>query len=78
VEEVGALQNCGAGMDDGGCVAGWVETGRSGPGPWGPLQRGTEMRGRRTVGTAPEPANKQTNTLYSPLFNDADSTSHCK
>jgi hypothetical protein len=71
VEEVGALRNCGAGMDDGGCVAGWVETARSGPGPWGLLQRDTGTRGRRTVGTAPEPVNKQT---YSPPFNDADST----
>jgi hypothetical protein len=75
VEGVGALQNCGAGMDGGGCVAGWVETARSGPGPWGPLQLGTETRGRRTVGTAPDPANKQT---YSPLFDNAESTSHSK
>jgi hypothetical protein len=57
-EGVEVLQNCGAGMDDGGCAAGWEETGRSGPGPWGLPQRGTETTGRHTVETAPEPANK--------------------
>ena len=73
VEEVGALQNYGAGMGDGGCVVGWVETGQSGPGPWGLLRRGIATTGRHSAGIARAPAKKQTRL---PLFNNAGSTDY--
>jgi hypothetical protein len=74
VEEVRGLQNYGAGMGDGGCVGGWVETGQSVPGPWGLRQRGIAKTGRHSGGTAPEPAKGTKNKL--PMFNDAGSTEY--